>query len=427
MFIKARSFHNGPIGGNPSLYRELFLTLTIATLGFVNLLRLQLGGPEASPTNLSLFFSLTLLASAYLWLRVVGYSSLLIFLLTLGLLAGEAYLFVLGSSLYSSFYIWVGVAIVFTGLMANLKFAFVLCFLCTGAEFFLIKWNGKFGHSLGTGGPFPLFVKNYVVFLVCGEVFLVTILLVFKSLRDRMLRDLHQLRVERARTTLTAAIGEMVGKLAHELNNPLAIVDAGIIRCKTLLLRGLPNDKSPTLLWRSMDDALVRIQNVLSKIDSFSHESNPAAVRAVTVSKLLTNPSLAVEQARKKGLAFHYELPENEIGIECQPEQIEFVLSVLLDNAFDSVSDRNDPSVRLRVRKIANTLHFEVEDNGRGISDDVAERLFQPFFSTKNVNESLGMNLYVSHCIIGQHKGKIGFVRHKAGASLWFELPLPLC
>ena len=81
--------------------------------------------------------------------------------------------------------------------------------------------------------------------------------------------------------------------------------------------------------------------------------------------------------------------------------------------------------IKLKEYHIDNSIYFEVSDNGGGISEDIKEKIFEPYFSTKEVQHGVGLGLYMCKTIIEMHfKGSIKVKNHNTGASFIIMLPM---
>jgi two-component system sensor histidine kinase DctS len=130
-------------------------------------------------------------------------------------------------------------------------------------------------------------------------------------------------------------------------------------------------------------------------------------------------------QARKSGTRIEVELPEPPPRVLCDRTMIEQVLLNLTRNgiqAMESHAEIADRVLGMRVRQVhARWVEFSVVDAGPGISDDVAQRLFTPFFTTRS--EGMGLGLSLCRTVIEQHGGALDFQNLTPGTEFRFTLP----
>ena len=122
-----------------------------------------------------------------------------------------------------------------------------------------------------------------------------------------------------------------------------------------------------------------------------------------------------------------FEAKENLPEIWSDPSHIKLVVENLLENAIRYTGNKG--KVIIRLKKIGNSLHFEVEDNGVGIPKEDQKYIFQKFFRAQNVlrykTQGTGLGLYISRFIINREGGKIGFKSEEnKGSTFWFTLPI---
>lgn len=106
----------------------------------------------------------------------------------------------------------------------------------------------------------------------------------------------------------------------------------------------------------------------------------------------------------------------NDLSIECAPIEISQVLLNLLSNSFDAVKDIEHPRVELKVREYRDFVEFDIIDNGPGIPSDIVDKIFNPFFTTKDKASGTGLGLSVSRSMVERHDGEIK-VSQKPGAT----------
>ncbi len=123
---------------------------------------------------------------------------------------------------------------------------------------------------------------------------------------------------------------------------------------------------------------------------------------------------------------------DNSIGkINIVPQDIGRVLLNLFNNAFYAVNEKKkstpgnyQPSVKVSTQKINNTIAIKVEDNGKGISQKILDKIFQPFFTTKPTGQGPGLGLSLSYDIVKAHGGEIK-VETKENEGTSFVVLLP--
>lgn len=243
-----------------------------------------------------------------------------------------------------------------------------------------------------------------------------------------LVRQLHAERRElkRAQDQLLlaaklASLGEMAAGVAHELNQPLTA-----IRMLVDLLSSRPRATVGEALGdlETLAEAARRMARIVDGIRMFGRAAplqlRPIPARAPIEGALeLLRDTLErhdIEVVRD----FEDRLPE----IEADSDQLHQVFVNLLLNARDAFEDgRSDARVIARVGTVAGGVVYRIEDNGPGIADAVAQRIFDPFFSTKTVGEGTGLGLSLSHGIVAEHGGVLRY-EHARGGGACFVVEL---
>ncbi|MHC4505499.1 MAG: sensor histidine kinase, partial [Planctomycetota bacterium] len=220
-----------------------------------------------------------------------------------------------------------------------------------------------------------------------------------------------------------ATIGQLAAGVAHELNEPL-----GNILGFTQLAK-----KCPELPEQAKGDiekievASLHARETIKKLLVFARQTPPQR-RPVQLNRLIEE-GLHFFKARcaKEGIELVLELSPDLPEITADPAQLNQVLVNLVVNALQAMPDGGTLTVRTRPRVTSGEgrISLVVEDTGIGMSEDVIEKLFVPFFTTKDVGEGTGLGLPVAHGIVTSHGGSIK-VDSAVGRGTRFEIELPL-
>lgn len=236
-----------------------------------------------------------------------------------------------------------------------------------------------------------------------------------------------------ARAEKLASLGRLVAGIAHEINNPVAFVNASVDLIHTTALELCEDGKGSTAA-ETAERLGVLAQNARICRDS--------AARAARVVRELMAFARAPQDGYSPtdvhaGLERALELLRGEwrdrISIEreygdiphpvCNAGHLDQVLLNLLTNAVQAVVGKG--RIRLRTYAERGSVFIEVRDTGAGIAPEVLERIFEPFFSTKPVGQGTGLGLAIAHSLVARHGGEI-FVRSAPAAGATFTVRLPV-
>jgi two-component system NtrC family sensor kinase len=241
----------------------------------------------------------------------------------------------------------------------------------------------------------------------------------------RDLTERRRMQAELIQAQKMEAIGLLVAGVAHELNNPLASIIAfsQLIRTDP----GLPADlrTQADLLVQEADRTRVIVTNLLD----FARQRPPERVR--TELRPLIDSSLDLQSyvLRRAEVRVEVDIPDNLLSVAIDRSQFQQVLLNLTMNAAQAIAATGRPG-RIRISASATQaeddarVRIEIEDDGPGVSPEIADRLFVPFVTTKPPGEGTGLGLSVSFGIVAGHGGSIRHEPNAAGgATFVIELP----
>ena len=164
---------------------------------------------------------------------------------------------------------------------------------------------------------------------------------------------------------------------------------------------------------------------IITRIREFTHSHQPRHSRLDLAALVRTSASLLDWDVRRSQATLVLELPEHPVPVRGDEVMLQQVLVNLMRNALDAL--RSDPpeapQVCLRLLPRAHEVELQVRDNGCGLGDEAAARLFVPFASTKP--SGMGIGLSICRSFVELHQGRLWFSRN-AGRGATFHVSLPL-
>jgi len=238
-----------------------------------------------------------------------------------------------------------------------------------------------------------------------------------------------------------ASLGELTAGIAHEIQNPLNFVNNFSEVNKELI------EELKEAQVKGDKDAVEAItKDILENEDKIMHHGKRAEAivksmlqhsRTSTGEKELTDINALADEylrlayhgfrAKDKtfNASFKTELSDDLPKVNIVPQEIGRVLLNLINNAFQAVKDVDEPMVTVSTKWIEGKVEIRVKDNGPGIANDIKEKIFQPFFTTKPTGEGTGLGLSLSYDIITKgHSGQLT-VESKEGEGSTFTILLP--
>jgi signal transduction histidine kinase len=212
--------------------------------------------------------------------------------------------------------------------------------------------------------------------------------------------------------------------VAHEINNPLAIISVKA----QLMLEQI--SEGPIDLTKARKDLSTitataeRIAVTVRGLRMFSRSSENDSQTPNFLHQIVNQTlDLCAERFKLGGVEIKKDLGD-DIQFSCRPAQISQVLLNLVSNAFDAVQSSEEKWVRVLARVSGETVRIEVSDGGPGIPQTVRERIMEPFFTTKPPGHGTGLGLSISRGILEAHGGTLSLEPAEAHTTFRLELPI---
>jgi signal transduction histidine kinase len=232
-------------------------------------------------------------------------------------------------------------------------------------------------------------------------------------------RELEEERAKSSRNARLASLGELSAGVAHEINNPLAIIDGNA----RLLANSLSDPAGFTAGVQAILNACNRISRIVASLKKFAGASEPTAYSEHFLRDVI-DETLGLIETKARSSCAEIRLDLNtEARILCDRLQIEQVLINLINNAADAIRAEHEKWIHISATDTDGAAVLRVSNSGTRIPVSVQEKLFTPFFTTKGIGEGTGLGLSISKGIVEDHSGTISFV--KDSPHTCFEIRLP--
>jgi two-component system NtrC family sensor kinase len=224
------------------------------------------------------------------------------------------------------------------------------------------------------------------------------------------------------RSANLAAVGQLAGSVAHQINNPLTVTMTN----SQLIMLDTPPTVETYELAAEIFKAGERIQNIVTNLLEFSNQEEYFFVQTQLVDTIEGALELVVRSLTKAQIRVVKEYRVQPI-LSASVSHLKLVWINLLTNARDAVIGFTDaPQITITTEAISEReVRVSISDNGVGIPKQNFERLFRPFFTTKPLGKALGLGLYSVHAIVERHQGQIKAFSNP-GVETTFEVTLPL-
>jgi len=206
------------------------------------------------------------------------------------------------------------------------------------------------------------------------------------------------------RTERLAAVGELTAGLAHEICNPLD----GMLECLRYLETDPDKSSRAAKYYPMLLDGFQRIESVMGGMLTFTRSGQNVNLKSCSLSDILENLKLLLQTGNKGGTVSYQWYCEKDCACLCDPQGLSQACLNLILNATEAAAQSTHPMVRIIAKYIEPWICVSVEDSGPGVSEELQERIFDTFFTTKPVGKGTGLGLSVSRQIISAAGGELG-------------------
>lgn len=250
-------------------------------------------------------------------------------------------------------------------------------------------------------------------------------------LHELELRQNHVIRAEKL-----ASLGTMLSGVAHELNNPLSNISTS---CQILLEEWKETDDATRSMYlNQIDEQCDRARHIVRSLLAFARHRDFRRER-VPLQELVTQTLQFVRGDVPVGVAVQCDIPDT-IAVAGDSQRLQQALLNLLKNAVEALSGdglvmvsaqtKNSRAEAERGKALfagcpldGEVVDISISDNGPGIPADVLPRIFDPFYTTKDVGKGMGLGLFITHEVIEEHDGCIAVTTDGNGTTFHIRLP----
>lgn len=233
---------------------------------------------------------------------------------------------------------------------------------------------------------------------------------------------LEQEKVKMIQTAKLATLGEMSAGVAHEINNPLTIIQGNALMLK---LDNITHEKKLDKIEKILS-SVERVTKIVYGLRKFSRSAEGYDKSHFPLKQFFEEIKTMVETKSKlDNVPVYIEHPHNieNISLFGDEIQIEQILINLINNAIDQHSQNKGSWVKVSYREFDEKTEVIVKDSGHGISQEIQSKLFDPFFTTKGIGKGTGLGLSISKGIAQEHDGDLYYQLIDGHTAFVISLP----
>ncbi len=201
------------------------------------------------------------------------------------------------------------------------------------------------------------------------------------------------------------ALGNMAATIVHELSQPLTAMKSSIAAIDAKI------KKSD---WKGASESATRLAPLNEKMHSvikllkfFSYQDNDSHINIDVTETINRTLDTFKDVFKEKNISFTLNNAYDEILISANPLKIDLILSNIIQNAIDVLEKAQDPLLTITTSCSKGSVFLSIEDNAGGIDNNVKEKMFNPYFTTKEVGKGLGLGLAITYEIVQEYGGSI--------------------
>lgn len=225
-------------------------------------------------------------------------------------------------------------------------------------------------------------------------------------------------------TAKLASLGEMAAGIAHEINNPMTIIQGRAEQIKGAIKMTQVDLAKIDSIADNITKSVHRVAKIIKGLRAFARFNADMDFAPVNVNDLIAETlDLCGQRFKTNNVKLSIKFANETSAVLSRGTQLSQVLLNLFNNAYDAIVELPDKWIEVKAIETVEFVQITVTDCGPGIPAPVAEKLFQPFFTTKGVDKGTGLGLSIAHGIIADHKGRIYIDKTSKNTCFVIELP----
>lgn len=221
------------------------------------------------------------------------------------------------------------------------------------------------------------------------------------------------------------ALGEMAGGVAHEVNNPIAVISGKVYLFKRLINKFETVKKENVIGYLdSIEQHAERIAKIIDTLRRLSADDDYEDFSRVNLSNLVADTLLLSEtKIKEKGINLITQIPK-ALEIDARKIQLSQAILNLLNNATEAAENSPERWIKVTAKKNKDQLELRVEDSGPGVPKEIVGRIMQPFFTTKDIGKGVGLGLTFALSVAKNHHGTLKIDRNVSPSCFLMTFPI---
>lgn len=205
-----------------------------------------------------------------------------------------------------------------------------------------------------------------------------------------------------------SALGEMSANIAHEINNPLAILHGMAGKLQKQAESGQIDNEQVVKAAKQMRETSLRIARIVRGLNDFVRSTPVDQSMAIYDLKYLVNAGIELCQSKihHSGISLRNNVPLG-FSVRAHETQIVQVIVNIITNAIHATTSQQSPWIQFNASRDNGTVKLSISDNGQGVPRSIRDKIMEPYFTTKPAGEGVGIGLSLSRMLVERHGGEL--------------------
>ena len=220
-----------------------------------------------------------------------------------------------------------------------------------------------------------------------------------------------------------ASLGLLSSGIAHEINNPLNFIKAGLYGLKSYINTNFPDHvEQIASLIKTVNSGVDRAANIVSSLNHYSRQNDVIATKC-DIHSIIENCLVMLHNQTKNRVEVAKEFTSEAYVLMGNDGRLHQAILNILSNAAQAIPEKGD--IKITTCLINKYMCIVITDSGSGINPQDFDKIFDPFFTTKEVGKGTGLGLSITQTIIAEHNGTVS-IKSEPGKGTEVEIKLPL-
>jgi len=240
---------------------------------------------------------------------------------------------------------------------------------------------------------------------------------------DKMLYEKHEMQKKLFLTSKLASIGELAAGVGHEINNPLTVIQGNLEMLEENIKSNYFNKDDAMRSLRKQQDAITRITNIVKGLRIYA-KTDINKIENIDIHKMIHETIFLIgKMYESDNIKIKLSLFAKNPYIYGNVGKFNQVIMALLSNAKDAMLSKKGGSIAIKTYNMDDSIIIKISDTGEGIEEGNLDKIFEAFFTTKEVGKATGLGLGIAYNIINSMKGEMS-VRSQEGIGSTFTISL---